>query len=34
MVQEYNEVLRSLNQEIEDLNNNWLEIEEELESLQ
>ena len=33
-VQEYNEELRSLNQEIEDLNNNWLEIEEELESLQ
>ena len=33
-VQEYNEELRSLNQEIEDLNNTWLEIEEELESLQ
>ena len=33
-VQEYNEELRSLNQEIEDLNNNWLEIEEELERLQ
>ena len=33
-VQEYNEKLRSLNQEIEDLNNTWLEIEEELESLQ
>lgn len=33
-VQEYNEELRSLNQEIEDLNNNWLEVEEELESLQ
>ena len=33
-VQEYNEELRSLNQEIEDLNDNWLEIEEELESLQ
>ena len=32
-VQEYNEELRSLNQEIEDLNNTWLEIEEELESL-
>ena len=33
-VQEYNEELRSLNHEIEDLNNTWLEIEEELESLQ
>ncbi len=33
-VQEYNEELRNLNQEIDDLNNNWLEIEEELESLQ
>ena len=33
-VQEYNEELRSFNQEIEDLNNTWLEIEEELESLQ
>lgn len=33
-VQEYNEELRSLNQEIEDFNNTWLEIEEELESLQ
>ncbi len=33
-VQEYNEELRSLNQEIEDLNNTWLEIEEDLESLQ
>ncbi len=33
-VQEYNEELRGLNQEIEDLNNTWLEIEEELESLQ
>ena len=33
-VQEYNEELRSLNQEIEDLNDTWLEIEEELESLQ
>ena len=33
-VQKYNEELRSLNQEIEDLNNTWLEIEEELESLQ
>lgn len=33
-VQEHNEELRSLNQEIEDLNNTWLEIEEELESLQ
>ena len=33
-VQGYNEELRSLNQEIEDLNNTWLEIEEELESLQ
>ena len=33
-VQEYNEELRSLNQEIEDLNNTWLEIEEELERLQ
>ena len=33
-VQEYNEELRSLKQEIEDLNNTWLEIEEELESLQ
>lgn len=33
-VQEYNEELRSLNQEIEDLNNTWLEMEEELESLQ
>ncbi len=33
-MQEYNEELRSLNQEIEDLNNTWLEIEEELESLQ
>ena len=33
-VQEYNEELRSLNQEIENLNNTWLEIEEELESLQ
>lgn len=33
-VQEYNEELRSLNQKIEDLNNTWLEIEEELESLQ
>lgn len=33
-VQEYNKELRSLNQEIEDLNNTWLEIEEELESLQ
>ena len=33
-VREYNEELRSLNQEIEDLNNTWLEIEEELESLQ
>ena len=33
-VQEYNEELRILNQEIEDLNNTWLEIEEELESLQ
>lgn len=33
-VQEYNEELRRLNQEIEDLNNTWLEIEEELESLQ
>ena len=33
-VQEYNEELISLNQEIEDLNNTWLEIEEELESLQ
>ena len=33
-VQKYYEELRSLNQEIEDLNNTWLEIEEELESLQ
>lgn len=33
-VQEYNEELRNLNQEIDDLNSNWLEIEEELESLQ
>ena len=33
-VQEYNEELRNLNKEIDDLNNNWLEIEEELESLQ
>lgn len=33
-VQEYNEELRNLNQEIEDLNNTWIEIEEELESLQ
>ena len=33
-VQEYNEELRSLNQEREDLNNTGLEIEEELESLQ
>ena len=33
-VQEYNEELRNLNQEIDELNSNWLEIEEELESLQ